>query len=128
MDFGTIPEYLQEFVNDVKTGNRDILKKGVSIFRNSGPGTSVGIANGVKIEASNILCFDEITPGNDEGIHHKNVYRIRLTLLKEGSPCQLLSRHWILRHKSGMIDEVKGEAVVRQYPYLSRKSIICITS
>jgi ApaG protein len=47
------------------------------------------------------------------------VYSYTITLHNSGSvAAQLLSRHWIITHGNGGVNEVKGEGVVGEKPYL----------
>ncbi|MCA9581015.1 MAG: Co2+/Mg2+ efflux protein ApaG [Myxococcales bacterium] len=45
-------------------------------------------------------------------------YRIRVSN-ESGSTVQLKSRHWIITHGDGLVEEVKGEGVVGEQPILA---------
>lgn len=59
-------------------------------------------------------------------------YSIRMSLLPEGcmldgvyySSCQLHSRHWIIRSKDTIVDNVHGEAVIGQVSFLFLQILI----
>jgi ApaG protein len=50
---------------------------------------------------------------------HRYVFAYTITIRNEGSvPAQLLSRHWIITDSNGKVEEVRGEGVVGEQPYL----------
>lgn len=54
--------------------------------------------------------------GDQQGLH-AFAYTIRITN-KADIPVQLLSRHWVITHGDGQIEEVKGMGVVGDQPRL----------
>ena len=51
-----------------------------------------------------------------DGVHF---YAYTITIHNAGAlPCQLLSRHWIITDANGKVEEVRGEGVVGEQPYL----------
>ncbi len=67
----------------------------------------------VKVETQFVETQSE--PDND-----RYVFSYTITIRNEGSePAQLLSRHWIITDANGSIQEVKGEGVVGEQPYLN---------
>lgn len=55
--------------------------------------------------------------GQHEG-RYAFAYRITITN-RSGEPVQLLSRHWIITHADGRVEEVRGEGVVGEKPRLA---------
>ena len=54
-------------------------------------------------------------------------YTIKIT--NEGAkPAKLLTRHWIITDSNGKVQEVKGEGVIGQQPYLQPGEIFQYTS
>jgi ApaG protein len=47
------------------------------------------------------------------------VFAYTITILNTGSiPAKLLTRHWIITDANGKVQEVRGEGVVGEHPYL----------
>ena len=47
------------------------------------------------------------------------VFAYTITIRNEGAlPARLLSRHWIITDSNGKVEEVRGEGVVGEQPYL----------
>lgn len=47
------------------------------------------------------------------------VFTYTITIINQGTiPARLLSRHWIITDSNGMTQEVKGDGVVGEQPYL----------
>src|ERR1043165_3868472 len=47
------------------------------------------------------------------------VFSYTITIRNEGSvPARLLTRHWIITDSNGKVQEVRGEGVVGEQPYL----------
>jgi ApaG protein len=50
---------------------------------------------------------------------HRYVFSYTITIRNEGSvPARLLTRHWIITDSNGKVQEVRGEGVVGEQPYL----------
>lgn len=64
----------------------------------------------------------ETTYVMDQSIPEQNrfVFAYTITITNSGSiPAQLLSRHWIITDANNKVQEVRGEGVVGEQPYLS---------
>jgi ApaG protein len=49
----------------------------------------------------------------------KYVFSYTITIRNEGAlPARLLARHWIITHANGKVQEVRGDGVVGEQPYL----------
>jgi ApaG protein len=49
----------------------------------------------------------------------KYVFSYTITIRNEGTvPARLLARHWIITHANGKVQEVRGDGVVGEQPYL----------
>jgi Uncharacterized protein affecting Mg2+/Co2+ transport len=64
----------------------------------------------------------ETTYVMDQSIPEQNrfVFAYTITITNSGSiPAQLLSRHWIITDANNKVQEVRGDGVVGEQPYLS---------
>jgi ApaG protein len=51
--------------------------------------------------------------------HDRYVFAYTVTIVNEGEiPAQLLTRHWIIRDANEKVEEVRGEGVIGEQPYL----------
>ncbi|HTW38323.1 MAG TPA: Co2+/Mg2+ efflux protein ApaG [Steroidobacteraceae bacterium] len=51
--------------------------------------------------------------------HSRYVFSYTITIRNEGTvPARLLARHWIITHANGKVQEVRGDGVVGEQPYL----------
>lgn len=51
--------------------------------------------------------------------HDRYVFAYTITIQNHGTiPAKLLTRHWIITDSNGKIEEVRGEGVVGEQPYL----------
>lgn len=52
--------------------------------------------------------------------HNRFVFAYTVTISNEGDvPAKLLARHWIITNADGKVEEVEGEGVVGEQPYLN---------
>lgn len=66
----------------------------------------------VKVQTSYI-------PEQSDPENNRYAFAYTITILNEGSiPAQLLTRHWIITDADGHTQEVRGEGVVGEQPYL----------
>lgn len=50
---------------------------------------------------------------------NRYVYTYTITLRNDGNvPARLMTRHWVINHANGKVDEVRGEGVIGEQPYL----------
>jgi ApaG protein len=50
---------------------------------------------------------------------HRYVFSYTITIRNEGTvPARLVTRHWIITDSNGKVQEVRGEGVVGEQPYL----------
>ena len=77
--------------------------------------TSEAITNNVRVEVESQYAADHSQPFQSHWLFH---YTVRIT--NEGdAPVQLISRHWIITHGDGHVDEVKGPGVIGKQPVLA---------
>ncbi len=51
--------------------------------------------------------------------HSRYVFSYTITIRNEGTvPARLLTRHWIITHANGKVQELRGDGVVGEQPYL----------
>ncbi len=51
--------------------------------------------------------------------HDRYVFAYTITIINQGTvPARLLSRHWVITDSNGMTQEVRGDGVVGEQPYL----------
>ncbi|KAK9717625.1 F-box protein skip16 [Basidiobolus ranarum] len=120
-DKGVFMDFIEEYVDNLEMGVFSLTpQKQILMFPNEGLGTSRAVTKGIEVQASAIYASESQRP------YTQFIYRIRMNLLSPsalGYPsCQLVSRYWLIRFESGNIDEVEGEAVIGEYPLLSRST------
>lgn len=75
---------------------------------------STAITEGIKITVSTVY-----VPSQSSPIDHRYVFAYTIRITNEGTEAaQLRSRHWIITHGSGKIEEVRGPGVVGHQPLL----------
>jgi ApaG protein len=75
---------------------------------------SVCVTQGIKVSVETQYLPDQSEPQNG-----KWIFAYDITITNEGSePAQLLTRHWIIKDAQHQIEEVRGEGVVGETPYL----------
>ena len=75
---------------------------------------SVCVTQGIKVSVETQYLPDQSEPQNG-----KWIFAYDITITNEGSePAQLLTRHWIIKDAQHHIEEVRGEGVVGETPYL----------
>ncbi len=58
-------------------------------------------------------------PEQSDPDHNRHVFAYTITIVNQGSvPAKLLTRHWIITNAEGRVQEVRGEGVVGEQPYL----------
>lgn len=58
-------------------------------------------------------------PSQSSPTEHRYVFAYTIRITNEGAQTvQLRSRHWIIKHASGRVEEVRGPGVVGQQPVL----------
>lgn len=70
--------------------------------------------NNVSVQASSEYLEDESNPENERFVF---AYHVRITN-KGDSPAQLLSRHWIITDGNDEKEEVKGDGVIGEQPWI----------
>jgi ApaG protein len=76
---------------------------------------SEAVTNNVRVEVESRYAPELSQPFQSSWVFH---YTVRIT--NEGDETvQLLSRHWIITHADGHVDEVKGPGVVGEQPVLA---------
>lgn len=75
---------------------------------------SVAITNGVRVSVSTAY-----VPAQSAPTQHRYVFTYTIRIANEGSQTvQLKTRHWVITHGSGKVEEVRGPGVVGQQPVL----------
>lgn len=70
--------------------------------------------HGIQIDVETSYIPEQSTPEQD-----KYVFSYTITIQNHGdTPAQLLTRHWIITDANGKQEEVRGEGVVGEQPYL----------
>lgn len=68
----------------------------------------------IKVAAQSFYIEEQSQPEQD-----RFVFAYTITIRNEGSvPARLLSRHWIITDSNGKVEEVRGDGVVGEQPYL----------
>ncbi len=58
-------------------------------------------------------------PEQSDPHHNRHVFAYTITIVNQGSvAAKLLTRHWIITDAEGKVQEVRGEGVVGEQPYL----------
>ncbi|KAF3330886.1 F-box protein SKIP16 [Carex littledalei] len=124
--------WLEEHLRRLQSGmiGTRVLRKypSISLFPEAPPLCSTAVTNGVKVRASAVFIPECSNPGaqGPDTDRYLFTYSIRISLLPQGcmldgayySSCQLRSRHWIIRSRENIVDDVRGEAVIGNYPLL----------
>ena len=75
---------------------------------------SNAITNGIRVTVSTVYVPSQSAPAQ-----HRYVFAYTIRIANEGAQvAQLRSRHWIITHGSGKVEEVRGPGVVGQQPVL----------
>jgi ApaG protein len=68
----------------------------------------------IKVEVDTSYIEEQSLPQQD-----RYVFAYTITIRNEGEvPARLLTRHWVITDANGKINEVRGEGVVGEQPYL----------
>ena len=66
-----------------------------------------------------IVVVPRYVPEQSEPSRSHYLFAYQVTIRNEGSvPARLLTRHWIITDSNGKVQEVRGEGVVGEQPYL----------
>lgn len=58
-------------------------------------------------------------PEQSEPEANRYVYTYTITLRNDGNvPARLMTRHWVINHANGKVEEVRGEGVIGEQPYI----------
>jgi ApaG protein len=58
-------------------------------------------------------------PEQSEAVEQRYAFSYTVTIANEGTePARLLDRHWVITDTNGKVQEVRGEGVVGEKPYL----------
>jgi ApaG protein len=76
--------------------------------------TSTAITNGIRVSVSSVY-----VPSQSSPIEHRYVFAYTVRIANEGTEtAQLRTRHWVITHGNGKIEEVRGPGVVGHHPVL----------
>ena len=68
----------------------------------------------IKVAAQAFYLEEQSAPDND-----RYVFAYTVVIQNQGNiPARLLSRHWVITDANGKVEEVRGEGVVGEQPYL----------
>ncbi len=71
-------------------------------------------ANKISVEVETSYVDEQSDPNE-----RRYVFSYTITIRNEGAvPARLLTRHWIITHASGKVEEVRGDGVVGEQPHL----------
>ena len=71
-------------------------------------------AHDIKVDVETSFLAEQSDPGRS-----RYVFAYTITIRNEGSaPARLLTRHLIITHANGKVQEVRGDGVVGEQPYL----------
>ena len=80
--------------------------------------------NKIIVEATPYFIAEQSAPEKD-----RYVFAYTITITNEGTvPAQLLNRHWLITDSNGKIQEVRGEGVIGEQPYLKPGEMFRYTS
>ena len=72
------------------------------------------IAHDIQVDVKTTYIAEQSAPE-----HNRYVFAYTITIRNEGdSPARLLTRHWIISDANGNVQEVHGEGVVGEQPYI----------
>jgi ApaG protein len=75
---------------------------------------STAITNGIRVTVSTVY-----VPSQSDPAAHRYVFAYTVRIANEGTEtAQLRTRHWIITHQNGRVEEVRGPGVVGQQPTL----------
>jgi len=75
---------------------------------------SAAITNGIRVTVSTVY-----VPSQSAPTAHRYVFAYTVRIANEGTQTvQLKSRHWVITHGTGKVEEVRGPGVVGQQPLL----------
>jgi ApaG protein len=75
---------------------------------------SQAVTNGIRVLVRSSYIPEQSTPRE-----HRYVFAYSIRIANEGSlPAQLISRHWVITHGTGHVEEVRGPGVVGAQPRL----------
>ncbi len=70
--------------------------------------------HGIKVDVETSFVAEQSDPEKS-----KYVFSYTITIRNEGTvPARLMARHWIITHANGKVQEVRGDGVVGEQPYL----------
>ena len=70
--------------------------------------------NQIRIDVLTNYLKEQSDPGDD-----KYVFSYTITIRNEGAvPAKLLKRHWVITDANGKVQEVRGDGVVGEQPYI----------
>jgi ApaG protein len=85
---------------------------------------SICITQGIRISVNTRYLSDESDPDQS-----KYIFAYEVTIENEGeAPAQLLTRHWIIKDAENNVEEVRGDGVIGQMPYLDPGQAFTYTS
>ena len=68
----------------------------------------------IRVDVDTSYLAEQSNPGDQ-----RYVFSYTITIRNEGSaPARLLTRHWVITDSNGKVQEVRGEGVVGEQPYL----------
>jgi ApaG protein len=71
-------------------------------------------AHGIRVDVETSFVAEQSDPDRS-----RYVFAYTITIRNEGTvPARLLTRHWIITHANGKVQEVRGDGVVGEQPYL----------
>lgn len=85
---------------------------------------SVAVTQGIRV-----MVQTQYLPDQSDPSANKYLFAYQITIANEGTqPAQLLTRHWIIKDALNHVEEVRGEGVVGETPYLEPGQSFTYTS
>lgn len=79
----------------------------------------MSVANSQAVYDTRVEVETSYIPEQSAPQQNRYVFTYTITIRNHGSlPAKLLSRHWVITDANGKVEEVRGEGVVGEQPYL----------
>ena len=79
----------------------------------------MSVANSQAVYDTRVEVETSYIPEQSAPQQNRYVFAYTITIRNHGSlPAKLLSRHWVITDANGKVEEVRGEGVVGEQPYL----------
>jgi uncharacterized protein affecting Mg2+/Co2+ transport len=105
-------DFLEQWASQLESGRHDVTERQeISLFDNAL--TKTATTRGIKVEATPLFAPEAAMT---YGRGYIFTYRIRMSMVEQGEPCQLTTRHWEIRDERGFVNVVDGDGVIGFFP------------